>query len=292
MKLLIVILTLLILVTNCLGENYFIAMKAGRRAYQVRNYRKALAHFELAALFARKSPTPHLWRSQCLLKLNKIKAAQCCARKAKGLSPTSQAAKMLLRKTKYQDEGEKKEPAPLVFMEQAILDQWLRQKGFKEATLRSFGRYPIHAMALKGDVEMAKYLLRAKATIDVRDDESKASPLHWAILGERKDFLKFLIAEGVDLDVRNEAGESGLHYAASAANIEIAALLIAHGCPVDGRDRDGNSALHRAALTASKEFISFLLKEGADKELRNISEQRPYDVALTRARKEAAALLR
>lgn len=291
MRLLIVILTLFFLVTNCLGENFHIEMKAGRRAYQVSNYGQALAHFELAALFARKSATPHLWRAQCLLKLKKIKAAQCCAKKAKRLHPTSQAANMLLRKTKYQYIKPVKR-TPLVFMEQAILDQWLRKQGFKEATLLSFGRYPIHALALKGDVEMANYLLRAQASIDVRDDESKASPLHWAILGERLEFLQFLIAEGIDLDVRNEAGESGLHYASSAANKEIASLLITHGCPVDGRDRDGNSALHRAALTAPTEFISFLLKKGADKELRNISHQRPYDVALTRARKEAAALLR
>ena len=267
-------------------------MQAGRKAYQKKNYRQALAQFELAALFLRTSPIPHLWRAQCLLKLKMKDGAHCCALKALRLSPKSRAAKMLLSHIPEKKVTGTINRAPLLLMEQAILDGWMRKKGFKEATLRSFGRYPIHTAALNGDLETARYLLRSGASLHSLDDKGKASPLHWAILGNKLEFVSFLIDEGIDLDIRNEAGESGLHYAASADNIGIAALLIKSGCPIDCRDRDGNSPLHVAALTASCSFITLLIENGADKEARNISNERPLDRALSRGREEAAKLLR
>jgi uncharacterized protein len=88
-----------------------------------------------------------------------------------------------------------------------------------------------------------------------------------ALQGESLKVAKVLWdAKGIQIDIRNHAGETPLMMAALKAEIEAANTLVAHGAAVQ---KDGWSALHYAATGGSAEIIKLLLSKGAVLEARS-----------------------
>ena len=77
-----------------------------------------------------------------------------------------------------------------------------------------------------------------------------------------------LIAEGVEIDGKNEYGNTALMIAAQKGHLEIVKSLIAGGADVNQRNRVGITALMFAAKRGHLEIVKALLAAGADVNVR------------------------
>lgn len=87
---------------------------------------------------------------------------------------------------------------------------------------------------------------------------------------------------GLNLDFKNEMGNSSLHYAAYAGHAELVSLLVAHGADVNIRDASQATPLHDAAYRGQVEISICLLQAGADLSLLNDDGHTAYDSSLKR----------
>lgn len=99
------------------------------------------------------------------------------------------------------------------------------------------------------------------AGLDPNQLDPRGQPaLMVALQGESLKVAKVLMeAKGVDIDVRNHAGETPLMMAALKAEVDAAGALVAHGAAVR---KDGWSPLHYAATGGSAAIVKLLLARG------------------------------
>jgi ankyrin repeat protein len=71
-----------------------------------------------------------------------------------------------------------------------------------------------------------------------------------------------------------------LHYAAYGGHKEIAELLIAEGADVNAKDEDGVTPLHEAAFGGYKEIAELLIAKGADVNAKNNGGETPLDFSI------------
>jgi ankyrin repeat protein len=82
------------------------------------------------------------------------------------------------------------------------------------------GDYPLHKVAIWGDVEAAKVLLDAGADINSRGEDDD-TPLHRAIMGNHVAMAAYLLSRGADPDQRDRYGFSPRETADTPPMIEL-----------------------------------------------------------------------
>ena len=95
-------------------------------------------------------------------------------------------------------------------------------------------------------------------------------------------------AKGIQIDIRNHAGETPLMMAALKAEADAAAALVAHGAAVQ---KDGWSPLHYAATGGSAAIIRLLLSKGAALEARSPNGTTPLMMAARYGNEDAVDAL-
>ncbi|MFO7568238.1 MAG: ankyrin repeat domain-containing protein [Smithellaceae bacterium] len=118
--------------------------------------------------------------------------------------------------------------------------------------------------------------------------------------------VKAALAQGIDINVQNEIGESALHLAKGTAlvkflitqganvnlpdkqagmtplffqDVPVARLLIAAGADVNARSHDGNTPLHWFAYSNYLEGVQYLVSVGADIHAVNKDGRTALDIA-------------
>ena len=140
------------------------------------------------------------------------------------------------------------------------------------------GRTPLHAVSLKGDAKLVKFLLDhgAKADIHARvEGMDGATPLHIAGSAE---VAKMLLAYGADPNARTVSSISWLvgivplSFAIITGELEITRVLLDHGANVNAIMREGKTLLYyfmgirdRGAHSKynQEKVVLFLIKNGA-----------------------------
>jgi len=91
-----------------------------------------------------------------------------------------------------------------------------------------------------------------------------ASALH--VAAERNDVIQIrsLLNEGIDIDTRNNNGETPLHVAARKGHLKVVELLLTKGAELDARNKYSMTPTHRAAYAGHVEVVKLLLSKGAD----------------------------
>jgi len=109
----------------------------------------------------------------------------------------------------------------------------------------------LHATAFKGNVDIARILLKHKADINEKGTD-EATPLATAVLYRQAELVRFFLEHGADVNSRGLYGSTPLHVAASKNDLTIARMLLDHGA---------NPALEcngRAVRSRSEEFRQLL----------------------------------
>ncbi len=110
-----------------------------------------------------------------------------------------------------------------------------------------------------------------------------------ALQSESPKAAKVLMeAKGVDIDVRNHAGETPLMMAALKSEAALAAELVAHGASVQ---KDGWTPLHYAATGGNVDIVKLLLSKGAKLEARSPNGSTPLMMAARYANEGAVDAL-
>src|ERR1035437_3461976 len=121
----------------------------------------------------------------------------------------------------------------------------------------------------------------------------RAAPLHDAAKAGDKAKVEELLAEGADINAKDENDYSPLHSAVDAAQPEIVELLLAKGAEVNGRGVSHNeiTPLHLAAYRGLKAIAALLLVQGADINAKSSTGLTPLCYAVNNGRNDVAELL-
>ncbi len=163
-----------------------------------------------------------------------------------------------------------------------IIDALLKA-GADPNTRNPEGETPLMAVARSGRVEAAKRLMEAHADINAKEEWGGQTALMWAAAQSQAEMVKFLAANGADLDARgvirqwerkviteprpkdmNKGGFTPLLYAAREGCVECARHLIAAGADPNLEDPERITPLNMALLNLHFEFAAFMVKAGAD----------------------------
>ena len=189
------------------------------------------------------------------------------------------------------------------------------------------GRTALSFAAEGGEEDIAQYLLDAGARVDLKDD-SKRSPLYWAVVKKHTDVMKLLMkhirermpveklrdqntldmrqfpdtkksehtSEGFDLNLHNDKGQSLLLWAARNGHEEAVLLLLdkncAHAVDVNSKDEDGQTALTWAAKQGHLVAVKLLIDhESVEIDTKDCSGNTPLIWAAIQGHKDVVELL-
>ena len=122
----------------------------------------------------------------------------------------------------------------------------------------------INLAAFVGDLQKIKDCI-ARGTSTDHKDAVAFTPLHCAVCGDHMDVVKFLLSKEANVNAKSIKNWTPLGFTWTA---EMAALLIANGADVKVADDRGQTALHWAVNRdnhrGDKQLVELLLKHGAD----------------------------
>lgn len=138
----------------------------------------------------------------------------------------------------------------------------------------SFGL--LQKAAWKGDLSLVKWSIEIGTSVDQPCDFNRWTALHAAAHKGRVEIAEFLLKKGANVNVKDKDGYTPLHNTADSFlkgfprkrtevdRNRIAALLLTYGANVNATTNIGDTPLHRAALTNNVGLVQLLLANGAN----------------------------
>ncbi len=118
---------------------------------------------------------------------------------------------------------------------------------------------PIHFMALEGNLDNIKKILKDGIDIDAENYGGRTA-LHIAAFEGHTDVVLFLVQNGANVNARSKGKTTPLHL---ANNVEIAEILLKNGAEINAKDNSNQTALRRAIRNHNDSNLAlFLIKEG------------------------------
>lgn len=102
--------------------------------------------------------------------------------------------------------------------------------------------------------------------------------------------MRDAMADGADVNIRSEEGETAFIRAAREARMVMTEILLGCGASLDLQDRHGRTALFYATRTAHIDLVSMLIRAGADITLEDKDGEKPLDIALKNGAPELVSL--
>jgi ankyrin repeat protein len=139
----------------------------------------------------------------------------------------------------------------------------------------------IHYAAGKGDLEKVKILVsKDPKLMEAKTSRKGFTPLHYAAWEGQKEVAEFLVANGVDVDIKSKGGITPLHH----AKYELAKFLIDKGADVNVNSKlDDYTPLHFASMDGRKKVVELLIEKGAKVNFINDLGSTPLHMAADKA---------
>jgi ankyrin repeat protein len=131
----------------------------------------------------------------------------------------------------------------------------------------------------EGNTEAVKQAVANGVDVNAKNNDG-CTALFIAANRRNKEVVELLISEGADVSVKTTVGRfTPLHEVRSK---EIAELLINNGADVNAKNGNGWTPLHSAALDSYRNIIELLIEHGADVNAKNSNGGTPLDAAIQR----------
>ena len=95
------------------------------------------------------------------------------------------------------------------------------------------------------------------------------------------DIVQDLLANGVNINLKNNDGNNALWFACFGNNLDLMRLLINAGIDLDNQNDNGVTVLMYAASSGKTDAVKLLLEKGANPHLRNLDDFRAIEFAST-----------
>jgi len=134
-------------------------------------------------------------------------------------------------------------------------------------------------------VEVVNYLLENGADINIIDKKGNSLPYYLLNSFNNKDQfeakLKILKGNSISLRDTQQNGNTLLHEAILMGNKNLVERVLPFRININAKNDEGNTALHLAAMKAKNEdILRLLITNGADKSIKTEFEESVYDLAL------------
>lgn len=121
----------------------------------------------------------------------------------------------------------------------------------------SAGKTCLQVAAHQGHINIIKYLLSARANVNIVDKEGD-STLHYAAFGNQPEIMRILLLHGAHINVVNSSRCSALHISAHKRPPHCVKVLLEFGANVNIQDSYGDTALHDAIGKENTEVVELL----------------------------------
>lgn len=142
----------------------------------------------------------------------------------------------------------------------------------------AYGR-ALHRAAWQGHLDIIKLLLDRGASLETVDN-TRETPLFFAVKQDRLDAVALLLQRGAKVDARSEGRSTPLHAAAWQGHTRVAALLIEHGADVHAMSKHSGTALHIAANRGYRDLCELLLNHPPDRTLTDVDDKTPLHLVV------------
>ena len=130
-------------------------------------------------------------------------------------------------------------------------------------TPQADGMTALHWAAFRGDLEIAKLLINANASVSVTTRYG-VTPLSLACQNGKAKLIELLLNHGADPNTTQRGSETALMTAARAGSLDGVNALLRKGAKVDTKERRGQTALMWAAAEGHLSVVDTLIKARAD----------------------------
>lgn len=149
---------------------------------------------------------------------------------------------------------------------------------------------PLLLFVLGGNLEQLSALIDLGINVNGRDEYGN-TPLHRAAEYGVSDGVRLLLAKGAQINAKTERGNTPLHKAVVAGNADIVKQLVAAGANVNATNEINITPLHMAAARNQAEFVGLFLRKGANIKLRSDNGHTAGEVALNNGHVDLARVL-
>ncbi|XP_004647897.1 ankyrin repeat domain-containing protein 35 isoform X2 [Octodon degus] len=164
------------------------------------------------------------------------------------------------------------------------------RKSARPTKLDSNGQSPFHLAASKGLTECLSILLANGADINSKNEDGSTA-LHLATISCQPQCVKVLLQHGANEDAVDAENRSPLHWAASSGCASSVLLLCDHEAFLDVLDNDGRTPLMIASLGGHAAICSQLLQRGARVNVSDKDDKSALILACEKGSAEVAELL-
>lgn len=145
--------------------------------------------------------------------------------------------------------------------------------GVQKTNIGQYALASFFCTEFRGDQEIREFMARENLRVNQLPDSGVPAPsaedlFKAAKTGDTAQLKVLLDKPGVDINVKDEEGNTALILAANFGDVQSTRLLLAHGAAVNVKNSVGNTALHRAC-THSDTLVRLLLEHGADVNAQN-----------------------
>jgi len=144
-----------------------------------------------------------------------------------------------------------------------------------------YGRTPVHSLlANNSDVTVDAFDKLLSATNLNLKDSQDATLLHAACHSGNLPAIEHLFGRGLSLTALTNSNETLIHYAVSSGNVGLIQWLIdTKQIDINAKDQSGETALHRATRQNNREVVELLARNGADLTIKNNEGLRASEIA-------------
>ena len=128
---------------------------------------------------------------------------------------------------------------------------------------------PLVKAAMEDDLEALNTALTEKPDPNVRDKDTRATALEYAVRNGNREMVQALLWAKVDVNSKDEDGQTVLMMLSDKVTNEIVWDLVNAGAKVNLRDKDGDTALMSAAEISNADALKALLDAGAKVDVSN-----------------------